>query len=48
MSLKLHLLNLHLEFFLEELGAGVRSKENVSTKTLSELKEDTRVGVMLT
>jgi hypothetical protein len=47
-SLKINLLNSHLEIFLKILVQWVRSKENVSTKTLRKWKEDTRVGWMLT
>jgi hypothetical protein len=48
MSLKIHFLNLHLDFFPKILVQLVRSKENISTKTLRKWKEDTRVSGMLT
>jgi low temperature requirement protein LtrA len=48
MSLKINFLNLHLDFSPKILAQLVRSKENVSTKTLRKWKEDTRVSRMLT
>jgi hypothetical protein len=48
MILKIHFLNSHLDIFLKILMQWVRSKDNVSTKTLRKWKEDTRVTGMLT
>jgi hypothetical protein len=48
MSLKIHFLNLHLDFFPKNLGAVSKEQGELSTKTLRKWKEDTRVGGILT
>jgi hypothetical protein len=47
MSLKIHVLNSHMDFSPKIMAQWVRSKENISTKTWRKWKEDTRVGGML-
>jgi hypothetical protein len=47
LRLKIHFLKSHLDFFSKILVQQVSSTENVSTKTLSKWKDDTRVSGML-